>query len=48
MPEGTRNVFDDELSKLHELEPTLSEANATRNYLDWLTQHFRFSVTSDI
>jgi ATP-dependent Lon protease len=31
-------MFNDELRKLQEPEPAVSEANATRNYLDWLTQ----------
>ena len=38
MPEGVRKVFDEELAKLQGLEPAASEANVTRNYLDWLTQ----------
>ncbi|EJD07055.1 ATP-dependent protease La [Fomitiporia mediterranea MF3/22] len=38
MPEGVRKVFDEELNKLMHLEPAASEANVTRNYLDWLTQ----------
>ncbi|PPQ87432.1 hypothetical protein CVT26_003102, partial [Gymnopilus dilepis] len=38
MPEGVRKVFEEELSKLQGLEPAASEANVTRNYLDWLTQ----------
>ncbi|KZP20715.1 ATP-dependent protease La [Athelia psychrophila] len=38
MPEGVRKVFDEELSKLAGLEPAASEANVTRNYLEWLTQ----------
>lgn len=38
MPEGARKVFDEELSKLAGLEPAASEANVTRNYLEWLTQ----------
>jgi hypothetical protein len=38
IPEGARKVIDEELRKLQELEPTVSEANATRNHLDWLTQ----------
>ncbi|KAI0342636.1 ATP-dependent protease La [Trametopsis cervina] len=38
MPEGVRRVFDEELNKLQHLEPAASEANVTRNYLDWLTQ----------
>ncbi|KAF5359413.1 hypothetical protein D9756_003583 [Leucocoprinus leucothites] len=38
MPEAVRKVFDEELAKLQGLEPAASEANVTRNYLDWLTQ----------
>ncbi|TFY60308.1 hypothetical protein EVJ58_g5229 [Rhodofomes roseus] len=38
MPEGVRKAFDEELSKLMHLEPSASEANVTRNYLEWLTQ----------
>lgn len=38
MPESVRKVFDEELNKLMHLEPAASEANVTRNYLDWLTQ----------
>ena len=38
MPEGVRKVFEEELAKLQHLEPAASEANVTRNYLDWLTQ----------
>ncbi|PCH40622.1 ATP-dependent protease La [Wolfiporia cocos MD-104 SS10] len=38
MPEGIRKVFDEELNKLMHLEPSASEANVTRNYLEWLTQ----------
>ncbi|KAG9039937.1 ATP-dependent Lon protease pim1 [Tulasnella sp. JGI-2019a] len=38
MPDQVRKVFDEELSKLAQLEPAASEANVTRNYLDWLTQ----------
>ena len=38
MPEQVRKVFEEELSKLQSLEPAASEANVTRNYLDWLTQ----------
>ncbi|CAE7068554.1 unnamed protein product, partial [Rhizoctonia solani] len=38
MPEGVRKVFEEELNKLQHLEPAASEANVTRNYLDWLTQ----------
>ncbi|EGN98645.1 hypothetical protein SERLA73DRAFT_160369 [Serpula lacrymans var. lacrymans S7.3] len=38
MPESVRKVFDEELNKLMGLEPAASEANVTRNYLEWLTQ----------
>ncbi len=38
MPEAVRKVFDEEISKLAGLEPAASEANVTRNYLEWLTQ----------
>jgi hypothetical protein len=38
MPEGVRKIFDEELNKLMGLEPVASEANVTRNYLEWLTQ----------
>jgi len=38
MPELVKRVFDEELAKLAHLEPAASEANVTRNYLDWLTQ----------
>ncbi|KAI0950821.1 ATP-dependent Lon protease pim1 [Taiwanofungus camphoratus] len=38
MPETVRKVFDEELNKLMHLEPSASEANVTRNYLEWLTQ----------
>ncbi|KAG1725484.1 Lon protease C-terminal proteolytic domain-containing protein [Suillus paluster] len=38
MPDGVRKVFDEELNKLMGLEPAASEANVTRNYLEWLTQ----------
>ncbi|KAJ7198274.1 Lon protease C-terminal proteolytic domain-containing protein [Mycena pura] len=38
MPEQVRKVFDEELNKLAGLEPAASEANVTRNYLEWLTQ----------
>lgn len=37
MPPLVRKVFDEELNKLQGLEPAASEANVTRNYLDWLT-----------
>ncbi|KAJ7048654.1 Lon protease C-terminal proteolytic domain-containing protein [Mycena amicta] len=38
MPEVARKVFEEEMSKLAGLEPAASEANVTRNYLDWITQ----------
>lgn len=38
MPETVKKVFDEELNKLQHLEPAASEANVTRNYLEWLTQ----------
>ncbi|GJE88569.1 ATP-dependent protease La [Phanerochaete sordida] len=38
MPEPVKKVFDEELNKLQHLEPAASEANVTRNYLEWLTQ----------
>lgn len=38
MPEAAQRVFDEELSKLSHLEPAASEANVTRNYLEWITQ----------
>lgn len=38
MPEPVKRVFEEELTKLAHLEPAASEANVTRNYLDWLTQ----------
>jgi len=37
MPETVKKVFDEELNKLSTLEPSQSEANVTRNYLEWLT-----------
>jgi Lon-like ATP-dependent protease len=38
MPEPVKKVFEEEIAKLQSLEPAASEANVTRNYLDWLTQ----------
>jgi len=38
VPEGPLKTITDELSKLGTLEPTSSEYNITRTYLDWLTQ----------
>ncbi|OLY79222.1 Lon protease-like protein [Smittium mucronatum] len=38
MPPEIRKVFDEEIMKLAHLEPSASEFNVTRNYLDWLTQ----------
>ena len=37
VPEHARKVIDEEVQKLQALEPTSSEFNLTRNYLDWLT-----------
>ncbi|KAF9440828.1 hypothetical protein P691DRAFT_59138 [Macrolepiota fuliginosa MF-IS2] len=38
IPEGMRKVVDEELVKLQGLEPAVSGAQVTRNYLDRLTQ----------
>ncbi|PWA02755.1 hypothetical protein BB558_001098 [Smittium angustum] len=38
MPNEVKKVFDEEITKLAHLEPSASEFNVTRNYLDWLTQ----------
>lgn len=38
MPDAIRKVFDEEINKLAHIEPSASEFNVTRNYLDWLTQ----------
>ncbi|KAK9253193.1 Lon protease C-terminal proteolytic domain-containing protein [Lipomyces tetrasporus] len=38
MPVAAQRVFDEELNKLMNLEPSASEFNVTRNYLDWITQ----------
>ena len=38
MPELIKKVFEEELLKLVGLEAQVSEANITRNYLEWLTQ----------
>jgi ATP-dependent Lon protease len=35
---AVKHVFEEELAKLTHLEPAASEANVTRNYLNWLTQ----------
>jgi ATP-dependent Lon protease len=37
VPEAAKSVIDQELEKLDSLEPSSSEFNVTRNYLDWLT-----------
>jgi len=37
IPEGPLKVINDELNKLSTLEPSSSEYNVSRNYLDWLT-----------
>ncbi len=44
MPESVKKVFDEEIAKLQSLEPAASEANVTRNYLDWLTQVCRSTI----
>ena len=36
-PEEVLKVVEEELSKLSSLEPSSSEFNVTRNYLEWLT-----------
>lgn len=38
VPENVSNVVNDEMDKLGSLEPSSSEYNVTRNYLDWLTE----------
>lgn len=38
VPAHAKKVMDDELSKLSTLEPSGSEFNVTRTYLEWLTQ----------
>ena len=51
MPEDVRKVFDEELNKLSHLEPAASEANVTRNYLEWITQvrvHFTRAETTHV
>jgi len=37
IPEEARRVIEEELGKLQALEPSSSEFNVTRNYLEWLT-----------
>ena len=37
MPEAIQKVFAEEMAKLQGLEPSASEFNVSRNYLDWLT-----------
>lgn len=37
MPEAIQKVFNEEMAKLQGLEPSASEFNVSRNYLDWLT-----------
>ena len=36
-PEEVLKVVEEELNKLSSLEPSSSEFNVTRNYLEWLT-----------
>lgn len=38
-------MIDEELAKLSTLEPSSSEFNVTRNYLDWLT-NIPWGITS--
>ena len=38
IPAHAKSVIEDEMTKLSSLEPSSSEFNVTRNYLDWLTQ----------
>lgn len=38
VPEYVSTVINDEMEKLGSLEPSSSEYNVTRNYLDWLTE----------
>lgn len=38
VPEAISNIVNDEMEKLSSLEPSSSEYNVTRNYLDWLTE----------
>ncbi|WFD45325.1 endopeptidase La [Malassezia psittaci] len=37
MPSEVRKVFEEEINKLQTLEPSASEFNVTRGYLEWLT-----------
>jgi ATP-dependent Lon protease len=37
VPEAADKVIKEELAKLQTLEPSSSEYNVCRNYLDWLT-----------
>lgn len=38
LPESVSSIITDEIDKLSSLEPSSSEYNVTRNYLDWLTE----------
>lgn len=38
VPDAVSSIIDDEMEKLGSLEPSSSEYNVTRNYLDWLTE----------
>lgn len=38
VPENVSSIVNDEMEKLGSLEPSSSEYNVTRNYLDWLTE----------
>ena len=44
MPEGVRKNLEEGLAKLQGLKPAAIEANVTRNYMDWLTRVYSFSV----
>jgi Lon-like ATP-dependent protease len=44
MPEVAAKMFEEEINKLQALDPAGSEANVTRNYLEWLTQVWFFFV----
>merc|ERR1712159_28231 len=37
VPEHAKSVIDDEMQKLSSLDPSSSEYNVVRNYLDWMT-----------
>merc|ERR1712151_904566 len=47
LPEEAQNAFDTELAKLQTLEPSSSEYNVCRTYVEWLTQLPWGAVTED-